>query len=252
MKKNPTAQLLGLTNKMLIDIRDFPVYYINLDSQPDRRNTTENTLYDLGFNNINRVSAIQHTNPTVGCALSHLKVMMDKSIPTPFILFEDDIEYTGNEKLLYEVPDDADALFLGTSIWGRFLNFNGQFVTYKKVSDDVVRVYNMLSAHAVLHLSAGYREHLSRVAHHSAYEIQDHMDVGYAETQKYYNIYSVNKPIFNQNTHQSSATSTPITEMGMDLEESKKFFESKKWNLDLAGIETLSGWVSNYDPKHLS
>lgn len=235
---------------MIIDIRDFPVYYINLDSQPDRRESTENTLTSLGFSRIYRVSGIQHQTPSVGCALSHLKVMENKSIQAPFLLVEDDIQYVGNEKLIYEVPEDADAIFLGTSIWGRFLNFNGQFVQYRKVNEDIVRVYNMLSAHAILYLNNGYKEHLSRVAYHSAYEIQDHMDVGYAETQKYYNVYSVNRPVFTQNTHQEASTSTHITQMGMDPEESKKFFESKKWNLQLSNIKTISGWDSNYDPKH--
>ena len=141
---------------MRIDIRDFPVYYINLDSQPDRSKSTEDTLKNLGFSSIHRVPAIKHQNPTVGCALSHLKVMGDKTISTPFLLVEDDIQYTGNEKLIYEVPDNADALFLGTSIWGRFLNFNVQFVTYKKINEDIVRIYNMMSAHAVLHLNPQY------------------------------------------------------------------------------------------------
>lgn len=235
---------------MYIDIRDFPVYYINIDSQPERKDFAVNTLKGMGFTDINRVSGIEHHNPTVGCALSHLKVMSDKSISTPFLLVEDDIKYTGCDKFAYEVPNNVDSLFLGTSIWGRFLNFNGQFVQYKKVNQDIVRVYNMLSTHAIMYFNEYYREHLSRVAYHSAYEIQDHLDVGYAETQRYYNVYSVNTPVFKQNTHQSVGTSMPIIEMGMDEDQSKKFFNDKKWNLDLSNLDTVTGWKSNYDPKH--
>ena len=234
---------------MYLDVRKIPAYYINLDSQPERRERTEKVLSDLGFITVNRISAIKHEDPKVGCALSHHKVMSDKSIKAPFLLLEDDIEYTG-AKFEYEIADDVDSLYLGCSKWGRFLNFHGPFVQYKKLSDDVVRVYNMLSGHAVLHFREGYREHLSRVCDYSANQIQYHMDVGYAETQKFYNVYALDLPFFSQRGYNEKVSRERITSFAMDFEESARYFEARKWDLKLSGIDDGNGWHSFYDPRH--
>ena len=234
---------------MRIDIRTIPVHYINLDSQPERGSSAHQTLSSLGFSSINRVSGCTDPDPKVGCALSHHKVMTDSGTGTPITVIEDDIVYTG-AKFEYDIPDDADALYIGCSQWGRLLNFSGPFLQYKKVSDDVVRVYNMLSAHSLVIFNDGYRQHLSRVAEYSANEHKYHMDVGYAETQKYYKVYALNQPIFKQSGYNDRVTSGPITEMGTDYETSREYFNKVIWDLNkLTTAKDLNGVGSFYDPR---
>ena len=235
---------------MQIDIRKIPVYFINLNTEEQRRKQTEQVLFSLGFESITRIPGEVHTDPKVGCALSHYKVLSNKNIKTPFILLEDDIVYNNSQKFIYDIPDNVDSLYIGASQWARYLNFSGPYLQYKRITNEIVRIFNMLTAHGVIHFNDGYREHLSRIAYHASHEEFYHMDVGYAETQKYYNVYALDLPFFAQMGYNYPVTSKRISEMGMDYEESKLDFETSKWNLlRLAGIPDLKGSGGYYDPR---
>lgn len=230
---------------MKIDLREFPTYYINLDTATEKREQTEKVLSSLGFSNVNRISGTLNLDPKVGCAESHYRAMC--SLRTPFLLLEDDVVPNSNQ-FVYDIPTDADALYVGATQWGRYLNHSGPFVHYKKISDDVVRTYNMLATHAVLYLNDGFREHLSRIAKHAAYESRYHLDVGYAETQKYYNVYATDLPFFTQMGYNNKVTSRRISEMATPIDEST--FEVDKWNLTpLSQKKDLNGISGFYDPR---
>lgn len=237
---------------MKINIRKLPTYYINLDSKDERRRSTEYTLKRLNFNNVTRVSAIPHEDPKVGCARSQHEVLSDSSIETPFLLVEDDIVFTGITDFEYEIPDDADALFIGNSQWARYLNFSGPFLHYKKIDDKIVKVYNMLAAHAVIYLNDEFRQVCSRISKYSGYEIMDHMDIGYAEIQRYYNVYALNEPLFKQSGHNGGVTDSKITDIGVPEENAKSFFNSVKNDFSkLQGVLDLNSCPSTYYPLKL-
>ena len=59
----------------------------------------------------------------------------------------------------------------------------------------------MLSGHAVLYLSEIYREMCARIAYHAGYVINNYQDVGFAEIQRWFNVYCFNRPIFYQVDH---------------------------------------------------
>ena len=232
---------------MNINLLELPVYYINLDREVAKRNNMEALLKRMGFSTIERVVGIEHPNPKVGCARSHHMAMAN--IKAPFILLEDDLE-CNDLKLNYEIPDDTQSLFLGASQWGRFLNFSGPFTTYSRVTDEVVRVYNMLSAHAVVHLDPAYQRHLAQIAWYNGYEHLYHMDVGYAETQKYYKVYALDTPIFYQTGYNEKVTNQRISSMCMERTASEKLFEETKYSLNkLTGVPDVQGNQSFYDPR---
>ena len=237
---------------MKINIRTLPTYYINLDIQEERRQSTEYTLNRLNFNSVTRVSGISYNDPKVGCARSQHKVLSNSSILTTFLLMEDDCVYTGVEDFEYEVPDDADALFIGNSQWARFLNFSGPFLHCRKINDKIIQVYNMLSAHAVIYLNEEYRQVCSRISNYCGYNLFDHMDNGYAEVQKYYNVYALNEPIFKQSGHNGGVTSSKITDIGIFADMSDYFFNTHSKNLDrLQGVPDLNGCPSTYYPSKI-
>lgn len=237
---------------MKINIRTLPTYYINLDSKEDRRRSTEYTLKRLNFNNVKRITAIKHEDPKVGCAQSQHKVLSDQTISTPFLLMEDDCVYTGIEDFEYEIPDDADALFIGNSQWARYLNFSGPFLHYKNIDDKIVKVYNMLAAHAIIYFNDEFRQVCSRISKYSGYEIKDHMDIGYAEIQRYYNVYALNEPIFKQSGHNGGVTSSSIIDMGIDYKSSNSFFDIHSRDLSkLQGILDFNNCPSTYYPIKL-
>jgi len=237
---------------MKLNLINLDTYYINLDEGEERRQRTESILNKLNFSSVTRVPGIKTDDGKVGCARSQHKVLSDTSISTPFLLLEDDILFTGNDDFNIEIPDDADALFLGVSQWARYLSFSGPFLHYRKIDDKIVQVYNMLSGHAVIYLSDEYRQVCSRISKYCGYQLLDHMDNGYAEIQKYYNVYSLDLPIFKQNGHNGGVTSTRITEMGIEVSQSNSFFNSVKYELNkLQGLPDLNGCPSTYYPSKI-
>ena len=65
--------------------------------------------------------------------------------------------------------------------WARYLGaFSGPFVHYEKVSDDLVRTFNMLGGHAILYLTSEYVNMCKRISNHAAEVIGYNQDPGFA------------------------------------------------------------------------
>ena len=76
----------------------------------------EKQLREVGFKNINRIDAVEDkVNGRVGLSKSQLEAL--SQVSAPFIVLEDDAD-PKSFKSTVEVPDDADALYLGNSQWG--------------------------------------------------------------------------------------------------------------------------------------
>ena len=102
---------------MKIDLKEIRVYYINLDCDTLKRERTENMLKSMGFKYVTRVPAIEHEKGrVVGCARSHHHIL--SSYCPPFIILEDDCTLNSDFDGFIDVPDNADAVYLGISHWG--------------------------------------------------------------------------------------------------------------------------------------
>lgn len=207
---------------MKLNLLDIPVYYINLDEEKIKKEKTEALLKDLGFSSIYRVSAIKHkSGRIVGCARSHYEIL--KMAKPPFIIIEDDCALNKEFINRIEIPDNADALYLGISHWGRYLNHSGPYVHITIINDEIVRVHNMLATHAILYLSESYVDICKRISYHYGYEIENHLDIGFAEVHKLYNVYCFDEPLFRQ-YEWSAVTTGRLSENGLDVDASNKLF----------------------------
>jgi hypothetical protein len=207
---------------MKINLTSIPVYYINLDDQDEKRKHTESMLKNFGFKYVERFSAIRHdAGRIIGCARSHYAIL--KKQKPPFIILEDDC--TLNKKFIdeIEIPDNADALYLGISHWGRYLNHSGPYVHTTKIDDDIVRVHNMLATHAIMYLSESYVDICKRVSYHFGYEIENHLDIGFAEMHKFYNVYCLDNPLFRQ-YEWNGVTSGKISEFSLNKTTADQLF----------------------------
>ena len=180
---------------MNLELKDIPAIYINLEKDVDKNESMKSMLNDCGFKNIIRVDA-EYTpdNPLAGCSLSHYNALHE--IDPPFIVFEDDCKVK-NFSSSINIPDDADAVYLGISSWGRMNSHSGPFVQYENLRSGLLRIYNMLSAHCVLYLDEEYTSLCRRISYNS-YETAQHQDIGFAEIQRYYNVYAFDQPFFYQ------------------------------------------------------
>lgn len=181
---------------MKLKLTDIPVVYINLDEQTDRKEKLESSLEELGFKTVIRVSGFKDSIGKRGCAYSHAIAL--EELDAPFILLEDDcVPLNFVDEV--EIPDDADAVYLGISSWGRMNGHSGPCVQWEEVEDHdgLLRVYNMVGAHAILYLNPDYIDLCKRIAYHG-YLIADHHDIGFADIQKYYDVYAFDEPMFYQ------------------------------------------------------
>lgn len=207
---------------MKLKLIDIPIYYINLDEDDDKRKQTETILKCLGFKYVNRVSAIKHEKGRItGCARSHYEVL--KEAKPPFIIIEDDCVLNKDFVNEIEIPNNADAFYLGISHWGRYLNHSGPYVHYESINDEIVRVYNMLATHAIMYLTETYVDICKRISYYYGYQVEGHIDIGFAEIHKFYNVYSYDEPLFRQYDW-NAVTSGKLSEVSISKEKSESLF----------------------------
>lgn len=211
---------------MKLNLTDIPIYYINLDEDDEKRKRTETMLKCLGFKYVNRFSAIKHeAGRIIGCARSHHEIL--KKTKPPFIIIEDDCTLNKDFVNEVELPDDSDALYLGISHWGRYLNHSGPYVHCEKINEEIVRVYNMLATHAIMYLTKEYVDICKRVSYYYGYVIENHLDIGFAEIHKLYKIYSFDEPLFRQ-YEWSAVTTGKISSVSYDKKHADFLFEEVK------------------------
>lgn len=133
----------------------------------------------------------------LGCAIS--TVNMYKSVLPPVLCLEDDCRLTENYNDELEIPDDADAVYLGTSVWGVT---NGQSdwgnFTIKKHSDKFYKIEGMCSTHAVLFLNNNFLGHINKIGESYNMESTVPFDYLMCQEQIKFNVYGVAKPMFYQ------------------------------------------------------
>ena len=192
---------------MNLDLREIPAVYMNLEQHTEKNENMQKILKECGFKHIIRVEGVPRSdNPVAGCSSAHHKGLME--IDPPFVLFEDDCVIK-NFRPEIEVPDDADAVYLGVSSWGRMNGHSGPFVQYEHIKDDLYRTYNMLGGHSILYLTSEYVRMCQRVAYHAGYIIEDYQDIGFAEIQRWFNVYAFDDPMFYQTS--SNGTNQPLS-----------------------------------------
>ena len=136
-----------------INLLKIPVFYINMTKDTNKNEYLSSKLKELGFESITRIDAIQDKKGIIG--LSKSQNLALSQIRPPFIILEDDCDpkYFTPE---IEVPEDADAVYLGNSPWGRLNGYHGLLTKTKKINENTYRVFNMLSSHAILYLTDSY------------------------------------------------------------------------------------------------
>ncbi len=209
---------------MKLTLTDIPVYYVNLEGEDLKRQRTESMLKELGFKHVERFNAIRHeAGRIIGCARSH-HAILNSGIKPPFIILEDDCAINTKFKSEVELPDNADALYMGISHWGRYIAHSGPYVHTTKVNNEIVRVHNMLATHAIMYISEEYVNTCKRVAYHHGYEIEDHLDIGFAEIHKLYNVLCYDEPIFRQ-YEWSAVTTGRISEHSYNSRKAKQLYD---------------------------
>ena len=191
---------------MKIDIRDIRTQWINLEKDTTKAEQMVTLLNERGFKNHERFAAMCEDTEfgitkdncnwfgTHMCGLSHRKLLNETIVSDgePIFVLEDDVEIENdNIKYEIEIPDDADAVYLGTS--------QGD-CNYSAISanEDTAKVQRIFATHAILHLNPEYSKRVVQVTE-DAVKADGPFDVQIAYgVQKDFNVYAVKAPYFYQ------------------------------------------------------
>ena len=192
---------------MIIDLREIPVVWINLDSAVENAKTMQDRLDRHGFKFTHRKSARilpapEGTIPSnahyVGCAQSHIDILDDSQYATPLLILEDDAEFSDAFNPVIDIPDDSDGIYLGVS------SGNRGYQT-KRYTPDYMRIGGILATHAILYVTPAYRHYMSHVAKHCIKDLKQPWDIGASSLQFSTKVYTPNKPYFYQSDNRESA-----------------------------------------------
>lgn len=168
-----------------------------MEKDVEKRQDIKLLLEEKGFKDIRRVRGTPNKNKKVGVAHAH-KAALLAGLRTngPFIVLEDDIlEHKFKKEI--QIPDNTDAYYLGVSKWGLQSGKGTQIISVERHDVNSFRLYNMLSAHAILYINLDYVKFLLKSIDFYI-KIQTNQDKGRAETMKYWNIYGAKDPMFVQ------------------------------------------------------
>jgi len=210
---------------VIIHLNDIDVKYINLDKEKERKEAVEQLLKPY-FKNYSRISAYDRDNVVstkedrkfipsqfaynhaVAVAQSHIKALKSiKKFPT--LILEDDLALRNKPPKYFDVPDDADAVYLGVSSssfkytgdyfmrsYETWQNESVDFNEYEG-NDDFYRIYGMLCCHAIMYLN---QEFVNKTieAFSKALTTGVPIDLIQHHLQQTCKTYAINKTIFKQ------------------------------------------------------
>lgn len=187
---------------MRVKLSDIKTYYINPEANKERNDSILEQAGLIGIKDINRFEGIIDEKP-LGCAKSHQGVLSRVARANlPVLVLEDDAiinpDYEGDFE--FEVPDDADALYLGLISFGISQKDGikpNKLLVAEEVSEGMYRIKNMLAAHAVVYFTKEYVAHVKEKASEAIKEGVP-QDTKRAKTMKDFKVYAVDVPPFVQ------------------------------------------------------
>jgi hypothetical protein len=140
-------------------LTDLKVVYICPDHNEkyhQRKIHMDILLQNIGFTDIVHYKSGTEAYPAclVNATIDILQTYMD----TPFLLLEDDVEFT--EGTDFDMPPEADAIYFGLSKCGgsAVRNLWEGMARFTPFSSSQVRVMNMLGGHAICYISPLYKQ----------------------------------------------------------------------------------------------
>lgn len=190
---------------MKIDLRNATVKWINLDGEVEKNKMMSDLCDRIGLTQASRASAVTGIQAHAGvregeehyrnCAESHFKIYKEaiENNNFPLLILEDDVDVEDHFTLdLENVPDDADAIYMGTS-------HGDNAYSAIDVGNNWMKIQRVFATHSILYINKGICEEIIKTGSRWIYEINRPFDVGIAyEVQPRYNVYAPHKPYFYQ------------------------------------------------------
>ena len=178
---------------------DLKYYVLTMDENDPRANHIRNQLNDYDFE---FVTPLVCKNKQKSGSSGHMRIVY-QAIQNfkPFVILEDDVSFLYSKKQI-DIPSNTDWLYLGISScaydskYEKWQPHNQLFID--DVDDSVVKIYNMLSTHAIMIYSLKgallyYSMMLENVLTNAIA-----WDISLTRMQPYINCYALREPMFYQ------------------------------------------------------
>lgn len=208
-----------------IDLTKIKHYFLTVEGNEKRKQHIMNDFSNSDMKCIDTIKANQRISKFQSGALGISRLIdiglreQNNDTFTPFLVLEDDVSKIRDYPDIIKIPDDSDLFYVGNSSYGIGNTYvNSELISIKHliyaraINKEIIRIYNMLSTHAILICSASgalaYQKSMME-----SYFKNIHYDITLAQIQPYYNVYALKKPLIYQDGKiggEQEATQTTI------------------------------------------
>jgi len=198
---------------MLLDIKNITVYIISpgTDKYRSKLITVFERVINEGFKNVVFFKSIPDPNKTVSLTNTVLEIFKrELNNDNPFIILEDDCAFFTKYDQI-EIPDTADVLYLGVSLWTYPYSTNTLYSMYRpdivynsidtneSYNNTLVKIKGMTGGHAILYISREFiRTFIEKMTDISKYIDDVPHDLLFSSLHPLFNVFGLKQPMFYQ------------------------------------------------------
>jgi hypothetical protein len=145
---------------MILNLTEITFYIALQKDNEQARDHLLDQQQKLGIN-LEFIPAVESNHLTVNKILDQLKILELPDLTMPFAIITPDFVLKEGSNLIYDIPDDTDAFYLGQSRFG--IDQPGQFsygkldhIMIEAYNDKYIRLFNNLGCHGIVYLSKEY------------------------------------------------------------------------------------------------
>ena len=175
---------------------------VSLPKEAARRASVSALCQQLGLD-WRMIDGVPTEPGRIGCALGHLRALHAplKGTGRRSVL-EDDVAASDAFDPILKVPDDADAVYVGVSLFGAidlidYVGFSNM-IAAEPVDERLLRIYNVLGAHAILYVSERFRAASGEAIVRAVADLDRAHDKEMARLQETFKVYALRHPLFYQ------------------------------------------------------
>jgi hypothetical protein len=198
---------------MLLNIKDITVYIISPGTNNYRSKllTVLERVIDEGFKSVVFFKSVPDPNKTASLTNTVLEIFKrELNNDNPFIILEDDCAFFTKYDQV-EIPDNADMLYLGVSLWSYPYSADTLYSMYRpdimfnsietveSYNNTLVKIKGMTGGHAILYISRDFiRTFIEKMTDISKYIVDLPHDLLFSTLHPSFNIFGLKKPMFYQ------------------------------------------------------
>jgi hypothetical protein len=201
---------------MIIDIKKTRVYIISpgIDKYRSRILTVFEKLLDEGFSNIIFFKSIPGQNNTSSLTNTVIEIFkQEMKRDDPFIILEDDCSFF-NKNYTLNIPDIADIVYLGVSLWSypypieSLFNQNRPNIfkncpsTVQSYNENLTEIKGMTGGHAILFISREFMRSFIKNMENISKSIDNcPHDLLFSSMHHQFNVFGLKQPMFYQDNN---------------------------------------------------